>query len=111
MAHCMSCENKTKTAESKVGVRKEWQTMNEVKFNINATCSVKLTTFGRKVVHEHEKFIAGHGGNPWTMPGYDRKTGILKTEFWTIMNLFGQSMVMGFNDMPFVNNEVRIESP
>lgn len=73
--------------------------------NINDQCTVTLTEAGAKIYNEW--------GNQHKYPGsapYRHADGfVLRTQLWSLMQIFGSHIYMGMAQVPFLNAKINIE--
>ena len=75
-----------------------------LKMNINITCRVKLNEHGIDIIQKKAPY-------KFCTSGWRGDTKELTTELWDLMSLFGDSMWMGNNKMPFESNNIEIMDP
>lgn len=68
-------------------------------YNINAMVEVKLTEHGKTILLNYYPDLLSYNSR--------LENDIYRTELWSIMQIFGESMYMGNNSLPFVNNEIK----
>lgn len=72
--------------------------MNNISFNINETVKVQLTETGQKI------YRTVYNKNPKV-----DKDGYTEFQLWHLMQLFGNYMINGSNDLPFSTNIIIIK--
>lgn len=74
-----------------------------MKFNLNNTARIKVLPPGEKLWEKYHTEL----GVP--VPPIDRDSkGYTKLQMWTVMNIFGPGMTMGFN--PPIETDITVES-
>jgi hypothetical protein len=80
----------------------------QIKVNLNDKVSVRLTAAGEAAWARSWKQTSPQG-----VPDCIRDSATngewVTFQLWELMNTFGPLCLMGFNGLPFVNNEVRFE--
>lgn len=81
----------------------------KVEINLNDTCYIKLTDYGRKILKEkYEEFNRDHGDIYKYNPKNEDSEGWSKWQLWDIMTVFGNVMYNGFN-IPF-ETDIRLHT-
>ena len=71
-----------------------------MKFNINDEVVIKLTKYGETIL--------GKSNSTSYEYSYNKKTKILKEQLWVVMNIFGNHLWLGGEQM-FVNNIIELK--
>lgn len=74
--------------------------MSGVRINVNQRATVQLTPYGIKLWNDYI-------GPQWPdlqVPAH----GLLTTQLWGLMHVFGHCFYIGAPQMPFVNNDLEI---
>ena len=72
----------------------------ETEINLNDTVTVYLNEKGAEILNRHFA--------QFYMAENYKKGDVFKTQLWDLMNIFGESMIMGF-DIPFESCWLKIE--
>jgi hypothetical protein len=84
-------------------------------YNMNARAEVKLTPYGRKVYRKYISQYRDIEVDPeksleiYKIDKLIENQGVLKSQLWEIARIFGPVLYNGNPEVPFVNNEIRIE--
>ena len=73
--------------------------------NLNTMCEVTLTLYGARVHNQYLRPLKAANSKIQLV----RAGQVMRTPLWQLMIYFGPHLKMGFGDMPFVSNEIRIE--
>lgn len=69
-------------------------------FNMNAKCEVVLTDYGVRILATKSPEMY--------LNNFKVKTRVLKTMLWHLFEIYGEHMVHGMPEVPFVDNEITI---
>ena len=67
--------------------------------NLNTLVHIRLTTYGEEI---HREYYSKYGLNP-PEPKWDK---YYNYSLWQVMSIFGEHLSLGFNNVPFENNEI-----
>lgn len=71
-------------------------------FNMNVHCEAKLTRYGLKILTTKAPEMY--------LNDYSTTTGKLRTTLWHFFELYGEHMVHGMPEVPFVDNKITLAS-
>jgi hypothetical protein len=74
--------------------------MTPIMINMNATVTVLLNDYGKKILRDH---YAEFGCVPWNADENPRRM-----QLWEVAHVFGPCMYNGNPDVPFVNNSIAL---
>lgn len=77
--------------------------------NINVQATVTLTPFGLQILEREFSNIPGASNYLDVIYPNRRTTGIIRTQLWEIMRVFGSHLDMGVRELPFVGNNIQLE--
>ena len=70
--------------------------------NLNQQVKVVLTSYGADVFNNH------HAGNKYYTPPIKVCGDEFKSSLWGLMQIFGSSIYLGMQEVPFKDNEMEI---